>query len=69
MRKYSAIAKIYPDKYVKYRTNNPENLVKFLIQKFNNVLWVNFCNSAVFSHSIISPCLSINSSVKRVDTI
>lgn len=44
MRKYSAIAKIYPDKYVKYRTNNPENLVKFLIQKFNNVLWVNFFN-------------------------
>ena len=44
MRKFSAIAKVYPDKYVKYRTNNPENLIKFLNQKFGNVLWINFFN-------------------------
>ncbi len=42
MRKYTAIAKIYPDKFVKYRTSNPENLIKFLQQKFGNVLYVNF---------------------------
>jgi len=44
MRKYTAIAKIYPDKFVKYRTSNPENLIKFLQQKFGNVLYVNFFN-------------------------
>jgi hypothetical protein len=46
MKKFSAIAKIHPDKYVKYRTNHPDNLVKFLHTKFGNVLWVNFFNKA-----------------------
>ena len=41
-RKYTAIAKIYPDKFVKYRTNYPLKLIDFLEQKFTRVLWANF---------------------------
>jgi hypothetical protein len=42
MRKYVGIAKIYPDKWVKYRTNHPHKLVDFLSKKFEGLLFVNF---------------------------
>ena len=42
MRKYVGIAKIYPDKWVKYRTNKPDNLVMFLKNKYSGLLFVNF---------------------------
>jgi hypothetical protein len=38
MRKYVGIAKIYPDKWVKYRTNHPHKLVDFLSKKFEGFL-------------------------------
>lgn len=41
-RKYLGIAKVYPNTWVKYRTNHPENLVNFLKQKFQGLLFVNF---------------------------
>jgi len=41
-RKYAVIAKISADKFVKYRTSNPEKVLAFLINKFKTVLWANF---------------------------
>ena len=42
MRKYTAIAKVGQDKFVKYRTNKPENLILFLNKKFGCCLYANF---------------------------
>lgn len=42
MRKYTVIAKVGADKFVKYRTNKPENLILFLQKKFGLCLYANF---------------------------
>jgi hypothetical protein len=42
MRKFTAIAKVGPEKFVKYRTNKPENLINFLITKFGACYYCNF---------------------------
>lgn len=41
-RKYVAIAKVDSDKFVKYRTNHPDQCIKFLHSKFPQLRFVNF---------------------------
>jgi len=41
-RKFIAIAKVDAEKFVKYRTNKPENCIKFLHKKFPLLRFVNF---------------------------
>lgn len=41
-RKYTAVAKISADRFVKYRTNYPEKLINFLQGKFGGCLYANF---------------------------
>lgn len=40
-RKYVIIAKVEKDKFVKYRTNNIEKTIAFIIQKYGNCLFAN----------------------------
>ena len=45
-RKYSVIVKIGNDQtiknFVKYRTNNIDNFLKFMLKKYPTSLWANF---------------------------
>jgi len=41
-RKYILIAKVKGGLFVKYRTNNPDKVVDFLIKKFSDVFFINF---------------------------
>jgi hypothetical protein len=41
-RKYTVIAKISSEKFVKYRTNYPEKIIPFLQAKFGACLYANF---------------------------
>jgi len=41
-RKFCAIAKVDNDKFVKYRTNHPQQCIKFLHGKFPGLRFVNF---------------------------
>lgn len=41
-RKYTAIAKVGPNRFVKYRTNHPDKLVNFLRGKFGDCFYCNF---------------------------
>jgi hypothetical protein len=48
-RKFVVIVKIGNDQtiknFVKYRTNNIENFIKFMLKKYPNSLWANFYNN------------------------
>lgn len=40
-KKFCIVAKIGPDQFVKYRSNNLDNFFKFLIQKYGGIYYAN----------------------------
>ena len=41
-RKYILIAKVEPQKFVKYRFNDLNKVIPFMMKKYPGVYWINF---------------------------